>query len=68
MCFGSLVSFSDGYRPSDKGEPGHPDPEIRGGSVSKNFLGPLWPQSGLKIRGAPGPTTVLGSFVSVQVA
>ena len=41
MCFGSLVYFSDESRPSDKGEPGHPDPEIRGGPVSKNFLGPL---------------------------
>ena len=68
MCFGSLVYFSDGYRPSDKGEPGHPDPEIRGAQSRKNVLGPFWPQSGLKVRGALGPTTVLGSFVSVQVA
>ena len=68
MCFGSLVSLSDGYRPSDKGEPGHPDPEIRGRPVSKKCFRPFWPQSGLKVRGALGPTTVLGSFVSVQVA
>ena len=58
MCFGSLVSFSDESRPSDKGE----------AQSRKNVLGPFWPQSGLKVRGALGPTTVLGSFVSVQVA
>ena len=68
MCFGSLVSFSDGSRPSDKGEPGNPDPEIRGGPVSQKCFGALLASKWSKSKGALGPTTVLGSFVSVQVA
>ena len=41
--------YSGGSRPSDKGGPGHPDPEIRGGGL------PFGPHFGLKIRGGPGP-------------
>ena len=40
--------YSGGSRPSDKGGPGHPDPEIRGGGL------PFGPHFGLKIRGG-GP-------------
>ena len=29
---------SSGFRPSGKGGPGHPDPEIRRGAVSKQFF------------------------------
>ena len=33
--------YSDRSRPSDKGQGrGHPDPEIRGGSLKKYFFGP----------------------------
>ena len=35
---------SDGSRPSDKGEPGHPDPEKKSGGrgdLRKNFISPL---------------------------
>ena len=40
------------YRLSDKGGGGgHPNPEIRGGAVSKNFFQPFRLQFGLKIRG-----------------
>ena len=47
---------SDGSRPSDKGEPGHPDPEkkVGGGGSQKNFFQPFGPQFGLKIRGWGG--------------
>ena len=40
------IGFSGGSRPSDKGGPGHPDPEMRGGgggSVSKIFFRPFRP-------------------------
>ena len=33
-----------------KGGGGHPDPEIKGGSLKKNFLRPFGPHFGLKIR------------------
>ena len=50
----SRPRFSGGSRPSDKGGPGHPDPEIRGErSQKKNFFQPFGPQFGLKMRGAP---------------
>ena len=48
---------SDGSRPSDKGEPGHPDPEKKsggGGGSRKKFFQPFGPQFGLKIRGWGG--------------
>ena len=32
--------FSGGSRPTDKGGPSHPDPDIReGGGLQKNFFG-----------------------------
>ena len=38
-----------------RGRPGHPDPEIRGGLVTKKtFFWPLGPQFGLKIREVGG--------------
>ena len=68
MCFGSLVYFSDESRPSDKGEPGHPDPELRGGGGSlEKFFGTVVASKWSQNKGGPRPTTVLGSFVSVQV-
>ena len=49
------LNFSGGSRPSDKGGPGNPDPEIRGKVRSqKNFFPHFGPQFGLKIRGGPG--------------
>ena len=47
---------SDGSRPSDKSEPGHPDPEKKsgGGGSRKKFFQPFGPQFGLKIRGWGG--------------
>ena len=71
FCFASLficlfiTAYSGGSRPSDKGGgAGHPDPEIRGGAVSKKFFWPFGPQFGLKIRvgragPSPGSATVL---------
>ena len=51
-----VLQNSGGSRPSYKGGPGHPDPEIRGGGQSpKNFFQPFGPQFGLKIRVGPGP-------------
>ena len=57
IVFSVFYSIRSGRsRPSDKGGPGHPDPEIRGrgGGVKKSFFRP---QFGLKIRGErpPGP-------------
>ena len=46
-----------GSRPSDKGKPGHPDPEKKsggGGGSQKQFYQPFGPQFGLKIRGWGG--------------
>ena len=34
---------------------GHPDPEIKGGSLPKKYFRPFGPQFGLKIRGAQVP-------------
>ena len=44
-------------RPSDKGGPSHPDPEVRGGGAGlpKSFFGLFRPRFGLKIRGGPRP-------------
>ena len=53
----AILLYSGGSRPSDKGgAPCHPDPEIRGGRVSKKFFSALrtQPQFGLKIRGGLG--------------
>ena len=51
------MKYSGGSRPSDKGGPGHPDPEIgAGGVLSKMFsFGPLGP---------PGPSP--GSIVFIR--
>ena len=38
-----------------RGGGGHPDPEIRGGGLKKNFFWPFGPQFGLKNKGGPGP-------------
>ena len=41
----------------DKGELGHPDPEMRGGSLQKKiFFRPFGSQFGLQIRGARAPS------------
>ena len=49
---------SGGSRPSDKGEPGHPDPEMKGGGGGerppKKVFRPLGPHFCLKIRGDLG--------------
>ena len=43
-------------RPSDKGAPGHPDPEIGSGDrPQKNFFRLFGPYFGLKVRGGPAP-------------
>ena len=42
---------SGGSRPSDKRGGSHPDPEIRGGPVSKNNLLPLWASFWSKNKG-----------------
>ena len=51
----TTVIDSDQYggesRSSDKGRPGHPDPEIK----KKKNSRPFGPQFGLKIRGRPDP-------------
>ena len=46
-----LVDVSGGYKPSDKGVGGHPDPEIRGGGLQKNCFRPFGSHFGRKIRG-----------------
>ena len=38
----------------DKGGLGHPDPEMRGGSLQKIFFRPFRSYFGLQIRGGPG--------------
>ena len=38
-----------------RGEPGHPDCEIRGGGLKKKFFLPFGPQIGLKIRDGRAP-------------
>ena len=51
LCMG-ITYGAGGYRPSDKGRGGcHPDPEITGARIQKNFFRPFGPQFGLKIRG-----------------
>ena len=52
--FNRNAPYSGGSRPSDKGGPCHPDPEIRGGGLRKKFFRPFWPRFGPKIRGGPG--------------
>ena len=59
------IRISAGSRPWDRrvGEPGHPDPEIKGARSPKNVIRPFRPHFGLKIRGrppgpSPGPVTV----------
>ena len=37
------------------GRGGHPDPEIKGGAVSKKFFQPFGLEFGLKIRGRTPP-------------
>ena len=67
--FNRSAPYSGGSRPSDKGGPSHPDPEIRwgGGSVSKKlFFWPFGPQSGLIIRGAAPPGTSPRSATAIE--
>ena len=48
---------SDGSRPSDKGEPGHPDPEKKsggGGGISEKILSALWASVWSKNKGVGG--------------
>ena len=62
---GFLANSSGGSRPSDKGGPGHPDPEIRvgggggRGTVLKKFFSGLWAsvwsKNGGGGGGVPGP-------------
>ena len=42
-----------------RGEPGHPDPEIRGNRPQKKIWGPFGPQFGLKLNGEPGGSAPL---------
>ena len=52
----TCVKYSGGFRPSDNGGPGHPDPEIRRGRfLKKYFFRPFGPQFGLEIRGGRAP-------------
>ena len=64
-----LCNGSGGSRPSDKGEPGHPDPEIRGGGGGgggggregrspKNLFSPFGPPFGLKVMGGQPPRSL----------
>ena len=53
--FNQSAPYSGGSRPSDKGGPSHPDPEMGGGGVQKEFFWPFGPQIGLKKRGGPSP-------------
>ena len=51
---------SGGSRPSDKGEPGHPDPEMkRGGTASKKSFSALGASFSSKNKGGPGLFDVL---------
>ena len=45
-----------GSRPSDKGKPGHPDPEKKsgGGGISETILTTLWASVWSKNKGAGG--------------
>ena len=43
----------------DKGGLGHPDPEMRGGSLQKIFFRPFGSQFGLQIRGGRAPSLYL---------
>ena len=46
---------SGGSRPSDKGEPGHPDPEKKsGGGISETILSALWASVWSKNKGVGG--------------
>ena len=51
------TKFSGGSRPSDKGGGGrgHPDPEIRGGPVSKKIFSGLGASFWSKNKGGPFP-------------
>ena len=62
----TTAAFSGGSRPSDKGRPGHPDPEIRGGQVSTNFFSALLASVWSKIKGgrAPGPLPWIRHWLS----
>ena len=47
---------SDGSRPSDKSEPGHPDPEKKsgGGGISEKIFSALWAPVWSKNKGVGG--------------
>ena len=70
VCFSSVKTLSaaiclrtsGGYRPSDNGGPGHPDPEIKGGGLKKIFFSTLRASVWSKNKGgglgpSPGSTT-----------
>ena len=51
-----VVHLSGGFSFQIRGGGGgHPDPEIRGGGLKKNFFWPFGPQFGLKNKGGPWP-------------
>ena len=54
--FNRSAPYSGGSRPSDKGGPGHPDPEIRGegGWSPKKFFSTLQASVWSKNKGGPG--------------
>ena len=50
------MQFSGRFRPSDKGVPGHPDPDKSGRpGLQKKHFWPFGPQFGLKLKGG-GPS------------
>ena len=63
-----LIHGSGGSRPSDKGEAGHPDPEIGGGGggFKKSFSRLLGPQFGLKISGAPSSGSATACLLKTE--
>ena len=50
---------SGGSRPSDKGGPGHPDPEMKGGDGLKKSFSALGASFSSKNKGGPGLFDVL---------
>ena len=53
--FNQSAPYSGGSRPSDKGGPSHPDPEIRGGGCPKRIFLALWSSDWSKKKGG-GPS------------
>ena len=67
---GFLANSIGESRPSDKGGPGHPDPEIRGGGrgtvFKKNSFRAFGPQFGPKMGGGDPPGTVPGTAPGIH--